>query len=137
VVRRGHRLLLVEDECLIAMNMVEQLTELGYTVIGPASTMAEALHLAAVADFDVAVVDLKLRGVLADEVADILALRKIPFLFVTGYSQVPVRRFSEISIITKPFQGLDLHRAIEDLLAGTARKVAAAARSEKTAQASR
>src|SRR5258708_7329685 len=79
---RSRRLLVVEDECLIALNMVEQLTELGYAVVGPAFTIAEARHLAAVAAIDAAVVDLNLHGVFAEEVADILALREIPFLFV-------------------------------------------------------
>jgi response regulator RpfG family c-di-GMP phosphodiesterase len=134
---RRRCLLVVEDEALIALNMVEQFAELGYAVIGPAFTIAEAKHLATVASIDAAVVDLNLHGVYAEEVADIIALRKIPFLFVTGYSHLPDRRFRHISILTKPFQVVDLHRAVEDLLAGTARKVAAAARSEKTAQASK
>jgi len=117
-VRRARRLLVVEDECLIALNMVEQLAELGYIVIGPASTMAEARHLAAVADLDVAVVDLNLHGVFAGEVADILALREIPFLFITGYSQLPARqRFKNIAVLIKPFGTLDLQRAVEGLLA--------------------
>jgi hypothetical protein len=71
--------------------MVEQFAELSYAVIGPAFTIAEARHLAAVASIDAAVVDLNLRGVSADEVADILALRKIPFVFVTGHSHLPDR----------------------------------------------
>ena len=136
-VGRARRLLVVEDECLIALNMVEQLAELGYSVVGPAFTIAEARHLAAVASIDAAVVDLNLRGVFAEEVADILVFRKIPFLFVIGYSEVPDRRFREIPILAKPFQILDLHRAVDDLLAGTARKVAATARSERTAHASK
>src|ERR1700704_2018016 len=92
-VGRARRLLVVEDECLIALNMAEQLAELGHTIVGPALTIAEAKHLAAVASIDAAVVDLNLHGVFADEVADILTLRKIPFLFVTGYTEVPDRRF--------------------------------------------
>ena len=116
--RRARRLLVVEDECLIALNLVEQLAELGYVVIGPAFTMAEALHLAAVAAFDVAVVDLKLQGVFAGEVADILIRRQIPFLFVTGYSEVPDRkRYKNIAVLTKPVRTLDLQRAVEDVLA--------------------
>jgi two-component SAPR family response regulator len=111
--------LLWKNECFIALNMVEQLAELGYSVVGPAFTIAEARHLAAVASIDAAVVDLNLRGVFAEEVADILVFRKIPFLFVTGYSEVPDRRFREIPILAKPFQILDLHRAVDDMLART------------------
>jgi DNA-binding response OmpR family regulator len=135
---RRRCLLVVEDEALIALNMVEQFAELGYAVIGPAFTIAEARHLAAVASIDAAVVDLNLHGVFAEEVADILALREIPFLFVTGYSHLPDHRFRHISVLTKPFQIVDLHRAVENLLGGTSRKaaVADAARSEKTTPAS-
>src|SRR4030081_309661 len=122
-VRRARRLLVVEDERLIALNMVEQLAELGYAVVGPAFTIAEARHLAAVASIDAAVVDLNLRGVFAAEVADILAFRKIPFLCITGSSELPDRRFRDISILTKPLQILDLHRAVDDMLAGTSRIV--------------
>src|SRR5258708_16238876 len=67
------------------------------------------------------VVAVSLHGVFAGEVADILALREIPFLFVTGYTQVPERRFRHISILTKPFQILDLHQALEEMLAKTSR----------------
>jgi CheY-like chemotaxis protein len=113
---RTRRLLVVEDECLIALNMAEQLAELGYTIVGPAFTIADAKHLAAVALIDAAVVDLNLRGVSAEEVADILALRKIPFLFISGYTEVPDRRFRDVSFLTKPIQVLDLHRALQDML---------------------
>src|SRR5258706_16150405 len=116
--RRARRLLVVEDECLIALNLVEQFAALGYVVIGPAFTMAEARHLAAVAVFDVAAIDLKLQGVFAGDVADILIRRHIPFLFVTGYSEVPDRqRYKNIAVLTKPVRTLDLLRAIEDVLA--------------------
>jgi CheY-like chemotaxis protein len=118
---RKPRVLVVEDEALIALNMVEQLAELGFAVIGPAFTIAEARHLAAVASIDAAIVDLNLHGVFAEEVADILALREIPFLFVTGYTQVPDRRFRDVSILTRPFQICDLHQLLEDMLAKTSR----------------
>jgi CheY-like chemotaxis protein len=111
--RRARRLLVVEDECLIALNLVEQLAALGYLVIGPAITMAEARHLAAVAAFDVAVVDLKLQGVFT--MAAILIRRQIPFLFVTGYSEVPDRqRYKNVAVLTRPVRAFDLQRAVEE-----------------------
>src|SRR5258708_40224751 len=90
---RACRLLVVQDQTVIALNMVEQLAELGYAVIGPAYTIADAKHLAAVALIDAAVVDLNLRGVSAAVVADILGLRKIPFLCVPGSPDAPGRCF--------------------------------------------
>jgi CheY-like chemotaxis protein len=68
--------LVVEDESLVALLMAEQLAELGYTVIGPAFTMSEARRLASLASIDAALVDLNLHGILADEIADILARRE-------------------------------------------------------------
>jgi CheY-like chemotaxis protein len=59
---------------------------------------------------------LNLRGISAAEVADILALRKIPFVFVSGYNEAPDQRFRDVSFLTKPIQALDLHRALQDML---------------------
>ena len=54
---RSKRLLVVDDESLIALMLSEQLVALGHSVIGPACTMSEALHLASVAQFDAALLD--------------------------------------------------------------------------------
>jgi CheY-like chemotaxis protein len=116
---RSSRVLLVEDEALIALTMVDQLVEAGYTVVGPAFTMTEALNLAVAAPIDAALVDFNLNGVFASEVVDILARRRIPFLFVTGYNHIPDERYLQIPVLAKPFDALTLQRAVEGLLAGT------------------
>src|SRR5580704_5752633 len=97
------RLLVVEDECLIALMMADHLIELGYTVVGPAFTISEALHLARVGSIDAALLDLNLHGVFAGEVADILSRRQIPFLFISGYDQPPTSCYQTIDVLHKPF----------------------------------
>jgi CheY-like chemotaxis protein len=114
---RRSRLLIVEDENLIALMMADQIIELGYTAVGPACTMSEARHLAATASIDGALLDLNLHGVLSYEIADILSLRQIPFAFITGYNEPPAGLYKNIDVLHKPFQLLDLAHAIEGLLA--------------------
>lgn len=109
------RLLIVEDESLIAMMMADQLVELGYIIVGPAFTIAEARHLASDASIDAALVDLNLNGVLAEEVAEILSRRGIPFLFITGYEQPPSGFYENIGCLNKPCPIDDLRSAIERL----------------------
>jgi chemotaxis family two-component system sensor kinase Cph1 len=110
------RVLIVEDECLVAMVTADQIVALGYTVVGPACTMAEARHLAEIAAIDAALLDLNLNGVLSHEIADILSRRNIPFTFITGHNGPPTGPYGEVDVLYKPFHLLDLAHAIEGLL---------------------
>jgi len=104
--------LLVEDEALIGMMMVDILTELGYSVVGPITNVAEATVLAERGDFANAVLDINLKGQLVYPVADVLIDSGVPFLFVTGYSAERVdKRYSNIPILQKPLQKKDLQTA--------------------------
>ena len=114
---RRSRLLIVEDENLIALMMADQIVELGYTAVGPACTMAEARHLAEIAAIDGALLDLNLNGVVSHEIADILSRRNIPFTFITGYNKPPTGPYGDVDVLHKPFQLIDLGHAIEGLLA--------------------
>jgi two-component system, chemotaxis family, sensor kinase Cph1 len=113
----SQRVLVVEDEIMIAMVMADQIAELGYTVAGPACTMAEARHLAEIAAIDAALLDLNLNGILSHEIADIFLRRNIPFVFITGYSEPPVGPYKDIGVLHKPFHFIDLMNAIESLVA--------------------
>jgi CheY-like chemotaxis protein len=110
------RVLVVEDEALVALMMADQLAELGCAVICPAFSITEARRLASVASIDAALVDLSLHGILADEVADILVRRGIPFHLVTGYSDPPPVRHKNVEVLHKPFQLNDLRLAVEGML---------------------
>jgi DNA-binding response OmpR family regulator len=88
-VLRDRRILVVEDEAMIAMMLEDDLVEAGATVLGPVATVAAAIRLIeeAIADggLHAAVLDLNLGGERAKPVADRLASRGVPFLFATGY----------------------------------------------------
>lgn len=78
------RILLVEDEALIAIDTQEVLESAGYVVVGPAGRLDIALALAAAELIDAAVLDVNLSGVAVCFVAESLRQRGIPFLFLSG-----------------------------------------------------
>jgi CheY-like chemotaxis protein len=99
------RVLLVEDEALVAMMIQDTLAEFGFQVIGPLSTASEALVAARESHFDAAVLDINLGDGLVYTVAEILGVRGVPFVFVTGYDVDSVDpRFSDIPILQKPIE---------------------------------
>ena len=107
----GRRVLLVEDEALVAMMIQECLTECGHSVIGPINRASEALSAAKEGDFDAAILDINLGDGMAYPVAEILAARGVPFVFVTGYDADTVDdRFSEVPILQKPIERQMLQR---------------------------
>ena len=99
------------------MLMSEQLADLGYAVVGPACNMTVAQQLAGVEHFDAALLDINLNGVFSGPIAELLAQRKIPFLFVTGYDRPPKCTFENVDHLSKPYTHDDLRRAVERLLA--------------------
>jgi len=96
----------------------DQLKEIGFDVVGPACSVAEAVFLASRAAIDAALVDLSLGGVLANDVIDILSQRNIPFIFVTGYSSIPEEIHATALLLEKPFTEEQLLRAIASILPG-------------------
>jgi CheY-like chemotaxis protein len=117
-VSRPKRVLVVEDEPLVALMMADDLVELGYNVVGPAFTISEARHLAQMATLDAAIIDLRLHGIFSGEVADTLSRRQVPFLFITGYDRPPPGFHDGVGFLNKPFRIDDLRRAVEGLVKG-------------------
>lgn len=113
------RVLVVEDEALIAMDMEAQLIAAGWDVVGPAGTIDEALALIEGTPFDAALVDANVRGRPVGEIAEALSARGIPFAFATGYgrSALPVG-FREERLLSKPFAPDDLIEVVTQMLAG-------------------
>jgi PAS domain S-box-containing protein len=102
---RKLRVLLVEDEALVAMMIQESLTEFGFHVIGPVCTVTEAEAVAKDSQPDAAVLDINLSDGLVYSIAEILAARGVPFVFVTGYDAESVdSRFKEIPVLQKPIE---------------------------------
>jgi two-component sensor histidine kinase/CheY-like chemotaxis protein len=101
----GNRVLLVEDEALVAMVMRDMLTELGYHVVGPFSRSGDAEAAAKDERVDAAVLDINLDGDMVYPVADVLAARGIPFVFVTGYGAESIeQRFADVPVLQKPIE---------------------------------
>ncbi|HVI61516.1 MAG TPA: response regulator, partial [Bradyrhizobium sp.] len=99
------RVLLVEDEALVAMMIQDTLAEFGFQVVGPLGTASEALAAARESHIDAAVLDINLGDGLVYTVAEILGVRGVPFVFVTGYDIDSVDpRFSDIPILQKPIE---------------------------------
>ena len=109
----GRRVLVVEDEALVAMLVEDALLEAGATVLGPSATVAEALALLQTETPDVAVLDLNLAGETSTPVADALAARSIPFVVATGYGAdgLPPGH-AKVPVLAKPYDPDDLTAAL-------------------------
>ena len=84
-VLNGARLLIVEDEYLLAREMADYFENLGAEIVGPVGTVAHALGLIASSRIQIAVLDVNLRDERVYPVADLLTLKQIPFVFASGY----------------------------------------------------
>jgi DNA-binding NarL/FixJ family response regulator len=118
----GKRVLIVEDDSILAINLAEELGAKGAKVIGPAATVTDALDAIASADLDGAIVDINLRGKAAFPVADALADSHIPFVFATGYlvaGHIPARH-ANVRRFEKPTAPSVICRALEE---GNARSI--------------
>lgn len=109
----GRRVLVIEDESMVAMLIEDTLVGLGCEVVGSASRFDEAVEKARSLSFDVAVLDVNLRGRQTLPIAQALAERGVPFLFATGYGEAslpePLRK---VPVLQKPFHLRDLERAL-------------------------
>jgi CheY-like chemotaxis protein len=107
------RVLVVEDEYLVAMDMSAWLEAAGAHVVGPASNVSAALEALDGAQLDGAILDVNLRGEMAYPVADALAARGIPFVFTTGYDARTVpARFAGVKRCEKPATPEAISRAL-------------------------
>src|SRR5690606_7244993 len=115
---RGKRILLVEDEAFIAMEIEAQLVAAGCEVIGPATTIDEAMHLVSSAAFEAALLDANLGGHPVDGSAAALTQKNIPFAFATGYGRegLPLS-FREAPVLSQPFGPDELLSTLGRILA--------------------
>jgi two-component sensor histidine kinase/PAS domain-containing protein/CheY-like chemotaxis protein len=107
---RAHRIMVVEDEALIAMVLVDHLQEIGLSAVGPFSRVADALKVDE--ELDAAILDVNLGGESVYPVADMLHARGIPFVFMTGYGSASIDpRFAMVPVLQKPIEA----KALEDM----------------------
>ena len=113
------KILVVEDEGMIAFAAEQALIAYGFDVVGPAPNTRKALKLLSTDTVDVAVLDVNLGDERVDAVADALAIAAIPFIFSTGYSDRSIRPpgHQDRPKLTKPYDGEQLRKLINQLLA--------------------
>jgi CheY-like chemotaxis protein len=110
---QGRGILLVEDEAMVAMLLEDMLNQLGCHVVEVASRVDTALRAVEARAFDVAILDVNLKGETSYPVADLLDLRKMPFLFATGYGiEVVPEQYRQHVVLQKPFRKQQLEGAL-------------------------
>jgi CheY-like chemotaxis protein len=113
------RVLLAEDETVIAMMVEEMLAELGYDVAETVARLEPARRAAENGAFDMAILDVNLSGDPIYPVAEILQSRRIPFVFSTGYNSEGLEpRYAETPRLQKPFEYEDLRAIMSQIFPG-------------------
>ena len=113
---RNKRILVVEDEPLVAMDLAATLEEEGCEIVGPAGNGDDAMTLIEGGGFDAALLDANLGGHGVEALAAALTRRNIPFSFVTGYGRQSLpEAFRHAPLISKPFSNSELFKTLNRL----------------------
>jgi CheY-like chemotaxis protein len=111
--QKARRILIIEDEILVALYLEDLLLAMGHFVVGPATRLLEAIALARDGEIDFAVLDMNLAGTPSLPVADILRERRIPFVFATGYGHEGIAAdYGNEPVLRKPYTSKDLKHAV-------------------------
>jgi CheY-like chemotaxis protein len=115
----GHSILIVEDEPLIAMMLEDFLDSLGHKVRGTCDTVQGALDEVEKGGFDLAILDVNLKGENVWPVAALLRAKSVPFVIATGgHVDPPPPEFTNAPVIEKPYTVDRVTPAIEAAVAG-------------------
>ena len=115
----GERVLIVEDEPLIAFDVADHLREAGFEIVGPAASVSAALKLLNSEGCDLAVLDVNLGRETAAPIADVMSAKSLPFVALSGYSsdQLP-EIFRRAPLLTKPVDSKKLVQVLRGCLEG-------------------
>jgi CheY-like chemotaxis protein len=114
----GLRILIAEDEALVAMMIEDIVADLGCVVVGPAASVARALELIGGERIDGALVDLNLGGEHARPIVDALQARGMPLVFISGYGRAMLTGdLARYPIVSKPFDEGDVRQALAHIAA--------------------
>lgn len=117
----GRKVLVVEDEMIVAWLLQDILSDLGCTVVGPAASVKQALAMMEAEAIDAAVLDVNLNGEMSYPIADVLAAGGVPFVFSTGYAKDRLLDgYRAFPVLQKPFHQSELGDTLGKLL--TSRK---------------
>ena len=115
---QGRKILIVEDEAPIALNLAAAVSQAGGTAIGPAPSVAVAFGLMADHMLDGALLDIRLRGETSFALADVLAVLGIPFVFVSGLSSALMPyTHRDRPLFDKPYETHHVIATLADLMA--------------------
>jgi DNA-binding response OmpR family regulator len=118
---RGRRLLIVEDEYLLAQDLTEYFQQLGVEVIGPVGSVSEALKLLNLIEVHGAILDINLRGERVYPVADALRQKRVPFIFASGYGgETEPAAYADVPRCIKPVDFSVLAKAVSEHIQGKA-----------------
>jgi len=109
---RGARVLVVEDEAMLSLNLEAMLLDLGCVVAGTADKLDDALRMARTSDFDVALLDVNIGGKRVDPVTEVIGARGTPIIFVTGYGKTAASGL----VLEKPHDAAALKRMLSEAL---------------------
>ena len=116
------RVLVVEDEALVGMEIGGSIEWQGHEVVGPIAVLDEALAVLANVNLDCAILDINIRGGQSYPVADILLQRGVPVLLLTGYNKLTLpERLQGEALLHKPFTAEQLDEEISKLCARAAK----------------
>ncbi len=123
----GKRILVVEDQVLIAMLVEETLQDLGCELVGPVATLEDALAAVRQYQLDGALLDANLRGENTSRAAEALAGNAVPFILVTGYARrdADPPAFKAAPRVQKPFEPDDLANRMVEIFGGGGGKLEA------------
>ena len=117
------RVLVVEDEILIALEIQDALQDFGCEVIGPVGKLAAALEMASNEKVDAAILDVTIRGGKVFPVADILLARDVPFVLASGYGDWALpEAMRDQPRLTKPFSTAELGEHVKRLCRESAQR---------------
>lgn len=115
------RVLIVEDEGMVAMLLEDMLTDFGHDVVAIAGQMDRAAQLIAEIEADLVILDVNLNGEQTYSLAETLASQGVPFIFATGYGSAGlIEQWKSAPVLQKPYQAQDLERAIRRVFANAA-----------------
>lgn len=110
---RGRRVLVVEDEAIVALLLEDMLEDIGCALVDSAASIEEALRVAEKTDAEAAILDVNLGGREIFPVAERLQARGIPLIFATGYGAAGLpERWRAMPVLGKPFVLDDLQAAL-------------------------
>jgi len=117
---KGRRVLVVEDDPMVAMLLVDMLDTIGCEIVAVASRLEDALEKAQCLSFDLAILDINLEGANTFHVAELLSTRGIGFVFATGYGKAHLPAdLANAPLLQKPFLERDVARALRRAVQST------------------